>query len=405
MSGMRPLGKLISLEEALRICDRVSKPIERRERVPIWSALDRVLAEDIKAGISVPSFARSAMDGFAVRAIDVKRASKKEPVVLRIIDKVFAGDVATRSVSSGQCVEIATGGMLPKGADSVIIVEATRRESAKGVAVTAPVRRGEHVISPGDDIKEGAIVAHKGEPLTPAKIGSIAAVGVDGVIAYERPNVIVMPTGDEVIRPGEKLKPGQVYDVNTFTLKSAVESFGGAVDVRLIVDDSKKSLLEAIESESGADIIIFSGGSSVGERDLIVDAVSELGNVLFHGVAIRPGKPTLLGKVGKSIVLGMPGHPTSCLSNAYIFLEPMITKIGRIPKRHKRVRKSRIASDVRLSPGRTTIITVRVNGECAVPAFKESSAITSMANADGYLVIPPGKEMLRKGSMVDVIEF
>ncbi len=405
MTGMRPLGKLISFEEALNICERSSKPIERKERVPIWSALNRVLAEDIKAGINVPPFTRSAMDGFAVRWNDVRRANKEKPAVLRIMDKVFAGDVATRPISSGQCVEIATGGMLPKGADSVIMVEATRRESKKRVAVLAPVRKGANVISPGDDIKKGAIVARKGELLTPAKIGSIAAIGVDGVVAYERPSVIVMPTGDEVIRPGENLKPGQVYDVNTFTLKSAVQSFGGAVDVRLIVDDSKKSLVKAIESEPGADIIIFSGGSSVGEKDLIVDAVSELGEVLFHGVAIRPGKPTLLGKVGKSIVLGMPGHPTSCLSNAYIFLEPMITRIGRFPKRQKLIRTSRISSDVRVSSDRTTIMTVRIEGDRAVPAFKESSAITSMANADGYLIIPPMKRPLRKGSMVDVIEF
>lgn len=405
MTGMRPLGKLISLEEALNICEKFSKQIERKERVPIWSALNRVLAEDVKAGINVPPFLRSAMDGFAIRGNDVRRANKEEPVILRIIDKVFAGDVATKPISSGQCVEIATGGMLPKGADSVIMVEATRRESKRRVAVLASVRKGGNVISPGDDIKKGAIVARKGELLTPAKIGSIAAIGVDGVMAYERPSVIVMPTGDEVIRPGENLKPGQVYDVNTFTLKSAVQSFGGAVDVRSIVDDSKKSLVEAIESEPGADIIIFSGGSSVGEKDLIVDAVTELGDVLFHGVAIRPGKPTLFGKVGKSIVLGMPGHPTSCLSNAYIFLEPMINRIGRFPTRPKRIRTLRAASDLKVSSDRTTIMTVRIEGERAVPAFKESSAITSMANADGYLIIPPGKRPLKKGSMVDVIEF
>jgi molybdopterin molybdotransferase len=405
MTGMRPLGKLISLEEALDICDKFSKPMERRERVPIWSALNRVLAEDIKASINVPPFIRSAMDGFAVRGNDVRRANEKEPVVLRIIDKVFAGDIATKPISSGQCVEIATGGMLPKGADSVIMVEATRRESRNRVAVYAPIRKGNNVISPGDDIKKGAVVARKGELLTPAKIGSIAAIGVDAIVAYERPSVVVMPTGDEVVRPGENLKPGQVYDVNTFTLKSAVQLFGGAVDVRLIVDDSKKSLVEAIESEPGADIIIFSGGSSVGEKDLIVDAVSELGEVLFHGVAIRPGKPTLLGKVGKSIVLGMPGHPTSCLSNAYIFLEPMITRIGRFPKRQRRVRTSRIALDLRVSADRTTIMTVRIEDDLAVPAFKESSAITSMANADGYLIIPPMKKPLKKGSRVDVIEF
>jgi molybdenum cofactor synthesis domain-containing protein len=402
---MRPLGKLVSLEEALRICDRVSRPINRKERVPIWSALDRVIAEDIEAPIDVPPFTRSAMDGFAVRAGDVSGATERNPVVLSIIDKVFAGDTARRAVAQGRCVEIATGGMLPRGADSVVMVESTRRESKKKVAILTSVKKSEHVISIGDDIKKGAIVARKGEMLTPAKIGSITAIGVDSVTAYERPNIVVMPTGDEVVRPGEKLGPGQVYDVNTFTLKSAIQSFGGAVDVRLIVDDSKESLVDALESEKGADIIVFSGGSSVGERDMIADAVSEVGEVLFHGVSVKPGKPTLLGKVGDSVVLGMPGHPTSCLSNAYIFLEPMVRKIGRMPKMCRVIRKARLSSNVKLSSGRTTIFTVRVEGDRAIPAFKESSAITSMANADGYVIAPPGGETLRKGSIVEVIEF
>jgi molybdopterin molybdotransferase len=405
MSGMRPLGRLVSLDEALRIIDRASKPMQRVETVPIWSAFGRILAVDVRAGVDVPSFNRSAMDGFAVRATDVKDASDGKPSVLKIVDKIFAGDVARKSIEAGQCVEIATGGMLPKGADAVVMVERTSERGRRKVAVLSPVTRGQNVIPVGEDIRKGAIIVRREDLLSPAKIGSIAAVGIDAIACYERPNVVVMPTGDEVVRPGERLRAGQVYDVNTFTLKSAVQSFGGQVDVREIVDDSKESLIRAISSEKTADIIIFSGGSSVGEKDLIVDAVSELGKVLFHGVAVRPGKPTLLGRVGKSLVLGMPGHPTSCLSNAYIFLEPMMAKIGRLPRRERAKLKLRMSADARLAAGRATVIHVRVDGDRAVPVFKESSAITSMTNADGYILVGPRVKSLRKGAPVEVALF
>lgn len=403
MSGMRPLEKLVSLDEALRAIDKVSKPTDRTEEVPIWSASGRVLAEDVRAGIAVPPFTRSAMDGYAVRSADVRSASAVRPTVLRVTGKIFAGNVARKAINPGQCTEIATGGMLPDGADAVVMVEDTSAKSRGSVSVLSSVAKDENVIWAGSDIAKGARVVRRGESLSPAKVGSIAAIGIDSIRCYGRPSVVVMPTGDEVVRPGEKLKPGQIYDVNTFTLSSAAKSFGAEVDVREIVGDSKGSLIDAIGSES-ADIIIFSGGSSVGEKDLIVDAVSEIGEVLFHGVAIRPGKPTLLGRVGNSLVLGMPGHPTSCLSNAYIFLEPMITKIGRYTKR-ERAALAKLSADARLAEGRTTVLPVKFDRGKAVPVFKESSAITSMSNADGYVVVPPSGRRLRKGATVTVTLF
>jgi molybdopterin molybdotransferase len=404
MSGMRPLEKLVSLEEALRAIDKASRPTDRTEEVPIWSASGRVLAEDIRAGIEVPSFTRSAMDGYAVRCADVKSASAGSPAMLKVIGKIFAGSVAKKPVKPGQCSEIATGGMLPEGADAVVKVEDTSDKTKGSVSVFSPASKGENIISAGSDIAKGARIVGKGDLLSPAKVGSIAAIGVDSVKCYGRPSVVVMPTGDEVVRPGEKLKPGQVYDVNTFTLKSAAMSFGAEVDVREIVGDSKESLMDAIGSEA-ADMIIFSGGSSVGEKDLIVDAVSELGKVIFHGVSIRPGKPTLLGKVGSSLILGMPGHPTSCLSNAYIFLEPMINKIGRYPISRRATVSAKLSADAHLAEGRSTVLPVRLDGGKAVPVFKESSAITSMSNADGYAIVPPSGRLLKKGTAVTVTLF
>jgi len=405
MSGMRPLGKLISFDKALSICESYSIPTDKMEIATISSAAGRVLAEDIKADIDVPPFARSAMDGYAVRAEDINKASSKNPVVLKIVEKIFAGGVPKNTISSMKCAEIATGGMLPNGANSIVMVEETRKEENGRVAVFSSSKANDHVILPGDDIEKGQIVGHIGDFLTPAKIGSLSAIGIEELLVYCKPKIVVMPTGDEIVRPGKALKPGQIYDVNTFTLSSAIESFGGQVIVKPIVDDSKQSLLRAIRSASNADIIIFSGGSSVGEKDLIVDAVSKVGELLFHGIAIRPGKPTLLGRFGNSLILGMPGHPTSCLSNAYIFLEPMVKKIGRYPARTREKIRARLGSDIKPATGRTTIMTVKIEKGIAIPAFKESSAITSMANADGYIVIPSDCKLLKKDSEVEIYLF
>lgn len=405
MSGMRPLEKLISLEDALKICDSNSFQTQKKEIVPIRSAAGRVLAENVKASINVPPFARSAMDGYAVRIKDVREANEENPVFLSIIDKIYAGDVPKKRLAPMQCSEIATGGMLPDGADSIVMVEDTRKITRIRVEILHPQLDDNHIISPGDDIKKGNIVGNKGDFLTPAKIGSLSAIGKEEISVFQKPRIVVMPTGNEVIRPGKKLEPGQIYDVNTYTLSSAIELFGGQVIVKPIVGDDRQSLIRSIGSSKGADMIIFSGGSSVGEKDLIIDAVNDVGKVLFHGVAIRPGKPTLLGKVGKCLVFGMPGHPTSCLSNAYIFLEPLIRKIGRYPIIQKRIIHARLATDINPAKGRTTIMTVKMKEGLAHLAFKESSAITSMANADGYIVIPPREHPLGKDSDVEVVLF
>jgi len=397
MSNIRPLEKLISLEEALRICESAAVPTDRTEIASIGITVNRVLAEDVRAEIDVPPFKRSAMDGYAARMEDVKGASDSNPVVLKIVEKIFAGDVSKRSISALECAEIATGGMLPEGADSIVIVEDTRSEGEDQVAILQPPDKGKHIISAGDDIRKGESVVKTGELLTPAKIGAIAAIGRDHIKIYCRPKVVVMPTGDEIIKPGKKIGPGQVYDVNTFTLSSAIKTFGGQVIVKPIVEDSKQSILKAIKKESDADIIIFSGGSSVGEKDLIVDAIKESGELLFHGVAIKPGKPTILGRAGNNLILGMPGHPTSCLSNSYIFLEPMVCKIGRIPTRVLKTVKLKLSEDVNSPKGKAQVLMVKVNGDIAIPVFKESSAITSMTNADGYALIPPDKEYIENG--------
>jgi len=404
MSYPESFKKPISLEEAVRICLDGSIPTKKTEMIDLTDAAGRVLAEDIIAGVAVPPFARSAMDGYAVRSSDVRSASEDDPAVLRIKARIYAGDASKISVSKGECVAIATGGMLPRGADAVAMVEITKADPSEPdkVDIYQPVRKGEHVILPGSDIGQGTTVARRGELLSPAKIGAISAVGRKGVRVFRRPRIVIMPTGNEVIRPGRRLKPGQIYDVNTFTIFSATSSFGGEPTIAEIVADDEKSISRAIRANADSDMIVLSGGSSVGERDLLASVIEREGKILFHGVAIKPGKPTLLGKVGRSLVLGMPGHPTSCLSNAYLFLEPMVRKIGRFPPSPRRESRLRLSQDVRLPRDRELVLPVRVAGDCAIPTFKESSAITSMAGADGFTILPPSGKVAKKGAAVTV---
>jgi len=405
MISMRPLGKLIPLEEALRLCDGAAVPTDQIETISIEESADRVLAEEVFSEIDVPPFRRAAMDGYAVRAEDVSRARVKYPVILKVVDQIFAGGVPSVSIGPNECSEIATGGMLPEGSDAVVMVENTRREDTGSVAILEPVTDRRHVIEAGDDIKKGENIGHVGDYLTPGKVGALAAIGREALSVFRRPVVVVMPTGDEIIRPGKPLGQGQIYDVNTFTLVSSIRGFGGDVIIRPIVEDSLDSIKKAISSSSDADIIIFSGGSSVGERDLIIDAVGESGEVIFHGVAIRPGKPTILGKVGESLVLGMPGHPTSCLSNSYIFLRPMVRKIGRLPMQQEKTAKVRLSEDVKSPKGKVQVLTVKIEGDLAIPVFRESSAITSMARADGYALIDENIQSIKKGEEIDVTLF
>ncbi|MDH4122741.1 MAG: molybdopterin molybdotransferase MoeA [Thermoplasmata archaeon] len=401
MSYPESFKKPISLDEALKISVAASKPTNKTEMVSTHLSNNRILAEDIKATLSVPPFARSAMDGFAVRASDVQNASQTEPVTLRVVQEIFAGTAAGASIRKGECAAIATGGMLPKGVDSIVMIENTSQCDSEGyVNINFPAKKGQHVISVGSDIKKGRIVAKKSEQLTPSKIGAISAIGKRSIKVYRKPRIVIMPTGDEIIRPGRKLRSGQIYDVNTFTLHSIISSFGGDACIEPIIEDNRRSIIRALRSHSNHELIILSGGSSVGEKDLIVNVLRDIGEVLFHGVAIKPGKPTLLGRIRQTLVMGMPGHPTSCLSNAYLFLGPMIRKIGRMSEERGNEVLLRLAEDVHLPKDRALILPIRIQGDLAVPTFKESSAITSMVNADGYAILQPKGNIAGKGSQI-----
>ena len=328
---MRPFKSTISLTEARRLLAAGVRPIARTERVALVEAAGRVVAAEVAATIDVPPFARSAMDGYAVVAAGTRGATRGGPIRLRIVDRIHTGELPRTRIDPGTCAEIATGAPLPGGADAVVMVEETAAADETLVEILAEVSPGENIGRRGADITAGDLVVRRGDHLNPSRVGAIAAIGCPDVEVYARPRVAVLSTGNEIIDPGAPLAGGQIYDVNRFTLGAVITDHGGTPEPHRPVPDTLAALTAAVDACADADLVIFSGGSSVGERDLIVDLVAARGEIVFHGVAVKPGKPTLFGIVAGKPLFGMPGNPTSCLSNAYILLVPFLRATARLP--------------------------------------------------------------------------
>jgi len=401
---VKPFGALLPFEEARRIVDERTQPLTRIETVSLDDASGRVLAEDIVATLSTPPFNRAAMDGYAVKAKDTFNSGQFNPKVLKLVGEVHAGETPKEKVTAGECLQIATGAMMPRGADAVVMVEDTEAENGR-VKVFKSVYPGANVGRKGEDIKEGDPVLNRGFLLDAGRIGVLASQGIRKVTVYEKPRVAIMPTGEEVGEVGRRLRRGQVYDINSHTVASVVQANGG-IPVRLgIAGDNVEELESKISQALQSDLIVISGGSSVGERDLLVDVLQKQGEVLFHGVQVKPGKPTIFALVQGKPLLGMPGYPTSCLINAYLFLLPVIRKMAHLPPRRGETVEARLARRVPGSVGRRQFLTVRIEDETAVPVFKESGAITSIAEADGYIEIAENVDLLEKGEPVTVTLF
>ena len=390
--------------EALRRLEEVGTPVDRVEHVSLDCARGRVLADDLVAAHDVPAFDRSAMDGYAVRSQDTTGAAREAPRRLRPVETVYTGQTPARYLDQGECSEIATGAPLPPGADAIVIVEETDIEGSE-VLVFTTARPRQHVVLRASDIAAGQTVLHRGDALTPSRVGVLAAVGTTRVAVYDRPRVAILSTGNEIVQPGESLAPGQVYDINRFTLSAVIDAHGGAPISSPSVEDTLEAIEAAVNAALAADLLVFSGGTSVGTRDLVIDVVERRGTVIFHGIALKPGKPTLLATIAGRPVLGMPGNPTSCLSNAYLLLVPLLRKLAHLPPHRTRSVTAPLAEHVRSTPNRHQIYTMRLVDGRAAPAFKGSGDITSMAYADGYIEIPPGVDAIEEGTIVEVTLF
>lgn len=402
MTTMRPIRETIPLAEALELLLEHATPVERVERVDIRAAAGRVLARDVTSPVDVPPFDRAAMDGYAVVAEDTFGAGRYEPKILRSVEKVYTGGVPSRTVGRGECVEIATGAPMPSGADAVVMVEETEKAEGDQIRVFTPVYPRQHVGRRAADISAGQALLAAGTVLNPSRIGALAAIGRNDVEVFARPRAAILSTGNEIVDPGVPLEPGQIYDINQFTLAAIIEAHGGTAVRHPTAPDSLPDLVAALERAAGDDILVFSGGSSVGERDLILDALQQAGEVVFHGIAVKPGKPTVFGRVGRTPVLGMPGYPTSCLSNAYMLLVPLLRRMARLPAWQPRTITLPLSRRVVSTTGRHQFYTIRIDQDQAVPAFKASGDITSMSQADGYIEIPAQTDIVEAGELVEV---
>ena len=397
-------------EELLTRIANTFGPLDRPpETVGLDRALGRVLAREIRAAQFVPGFDRSTVDGYALRGADTFGCSESIPALLTCEGAVEMGKEPAFAVGPYQCAAIPTGGALPEGADAVQMVEHTEDYGGGEIGIVKSVPPGANLIFKGDDVKPGDLVLRKGRRLEPQDVGALAALGVTQVPVVPRLRVGIISTGDELVPPEQDPGPGQVRDVNG-PLVAALLAQAGAEAVPLgIVPDREEVLREAVEKAlERCHCVVLSGGSSVGEKDAACRVMASLGEVLCHGVAMKPGKPTLLGKAGGKPILGLPGHPVAALFTAKLFLIPLLARLeGRTWA--ERTVSARLAQTVPANHGRAQYTGVTLeekpDGLWAVPIWGKSGLITTLAGADGFFCVPRDREGIPAGESVEVSLF
>ncbi len=395
--------KVVALEKALEVID--SFPLKPAvEDVPLEESLGRVLAGNVLSPVDVPPFDRATVDGYALRAEDTFMASESEPVKLKVIDEVNAGDTPDFELNPGESVYISTGAPLPKGADAVIQFEDVEREGNE-VILSKPAYPGLGVMKAGTDIPKGELLLRGGTRLGFKETALLSAVGFSEVPVFRKPRVAVISTGSELVLPGEELKPGRIYDINGRAITDAIREIGGEALFLGIARDDRESLKALIErGVECCDIVVLSGGASGGIRDLTSSIIKELGEVKVHGIAIQPGKPTIIGLINGKPVFGLPGYPTSCLTNFTLLVAPLLRRLLGRESETRNVRK-KLAHKVFSVKGRRQFLPVRIEGAKAVPILKGSGAVTSFIDADGFIEIPENVEILEAGEEVEVTFF
>lgn len=380
------------------------------EQVDSDQALGRVLASPVLAPHPLPEFPRTTVDGYAVRAADTYAASESLPMYLKLIDEVPMGAAPNFEVEPGSCALIHTGGMLPPGADAVVMVEYTQSARSAEMEILRAVAVGENVIEIGEDVQFSQVVIPAGTRLRPAEIGGLMALGFTTVAVARKPRVGIISSGDEVVPPKQRPAPGQVRDVNAYTLGAAVREAGGEPVFYGIVSDTRPAMQSAAERARGeCDLVVITAGSSASTRDLTAEILDGLGEpgVLVHGINTRPGKPTILAVCDGVPMIGLPGNPVSALVNAYLFVVPVIRALLGEHPRIPAIRLARLTINLPSQAGREDWVPVKLSdanlGELkAEPIFGKSNLIFTLARADGLLKIPADANGLAAGEMVEV---
>lgn len=380
---------LTSVENARKLLlERVKEFGEREaETVPLEEAHLRVLAKDVTSEIDIPHYNRAAMDGYAVRSEDVRAASRTNPVILEI----------------GRNAEwVHTGDAVHSKFDAVVKVEDTEEFDGR-IAVYKAVRKYENVGLAGEDVKKGEIIARKGDVLRAHHLALLRSAGVEEVRVFRKPRALVVPTGDELVRPGEKLVEGKVYESNGIMISSYLREWGAEVEVADTVPDSREAIENALSDLSGYDIVVTTGGTSVGKRDLLFPVLQNLGEILFRGISLRPGKPTVAAVIGSTPVLSLPGFPAACVASAYLLLRPAVEKMLHLKSNFSFLAK--LSESVYSKAGFTSFVRVKVDFATmtAHPISSYGSGmLSSITKANGYTIIDENTEVVEAGEMVRV---
>ena len=395
------MADLLTIAEAQRLILEHAGPLPA-ESVTLEDAARRVLAEPARAEIDLPPFPSSAMDGYAVRAADT-------PGRLRIEARMIAaGRPAAATLESGQAMGIATGGVVPEGADAVVPIESVV-EHDNEVEIDSGVERGDNVRPRGGDIQAGETVAEAGSVLTPARLGALAAAGIAQVRCARRPRAAVLPTGTELRRPGEVLAAGEIYEANGLILSAQLVAAGAIVELMPAVGDDEAKHRDALERALGADVVVTSGGVSVGPHDLVRRVEAELGvEEMFWRVSVKPGKPIAFGVRERTLVFGLPGNPVSALVGFVLFVEPAIRALQGVPEPLPRFDRGRLAGRRRRNRERDELLRSRLrrsaDGAVLEPlSGQESHMIARSAAADALVFVPRGEGALDDGALVDYL--
>lgn len=392
-----------TLDEANKLlAEHFTGRFAQSEHVPLADVLGRVLAEDIVSREFVPGFTRSSVDGYAVVASDTFGCSESIPALLNIKGEVAMGDTPGFSISAGECAYVPTGGEVPSGADAMVMIEHAEDFKDSTIAIYRPAAPGQNMVFKGDDVKQGDLLYRRGYKLRHKDIGALAALGYAGVNVCRLPRVAIISTGDELINHGEAPRGAQIRDVNGPMLAACVKATGGKpLEVGIIKDD-KALLLAAVESAcEAADMVLISGGSSVGAKDATSETIGALGKLLLHGLAVKPGKPTIAGEVLGKPTIGLPGHPVAAFFIFRLLVRPLIMQMLGL-EHFERTAKCTLERAIPSNHGREEYIPVRLKSGIAVPIMGKSGLITTLSNADGYIKIPRNCEGLSAGETVTV---
>lgn len=410
---MRLLNVDTTEEARRKLLEAASAGKPKAETVYFTESCGRVLAEDIPAGENVPGFRKSTVDGYAVKASNTQGVSESVPVFLDVVEEIQMGTVPKEKISDGQTSYVPTGGMLPDGADAVVMIEYTEKFDEKSIAVYDSVSDGRNVIQEGEDITVGEIFMRKGSRVRPQEIGVMASAGVTEVKVFRPWKVTVISTGDELAPVEGRIEKGQTRDINTYSLSAAAERYGFHVVGRAVLKDDREAIKVAIANAmKESDVVLVSGGSSQGEKDYTADIMDELsgGGLLTHGIAVKPGKPTILAYDSRSetILAGLPGHPAAAL----LIFEMMIGWLHRRLTDQKEPAKiaARVTENVAAAGGKATCLLVELRKEDggvyeAEPVLGKSGLMTVLTRADGYAVIDTNSEGLRQGELIEVTLF